>query len=108
MQTNDITPLVPNPNRSWSKEAIFALASIFVMVILSGAGLLYKYWHATWLFLITKIHIQTLRRDEEIVLARYNHRSTGWVNIDVVRQSQQRTYTSMLRRRRGPRSVNSY
>ena len=39
------------PGQTWSREAIFALVTIFVMVLLSGIGLTYKHrskFHMLW------------------------------------------------------------
>jgi hypothetical protein len=37
-----------NTAPAWSKEAIVALATIFIMVLLSGLGLVWKHGLGTW------------------------------------------------------------
>jgi hypothetical protein len=44
------TSIQPDPNTAaaWSKEAIVALATIFIMVLLSGLGFVWKHSLGTW------------------------------------------------------------
>jgi hypothetical protein len=43
--------------------------------------------------------------DEESILPRHNSGTPGWADMDAVRKSQQRTYTSATRKKRGPQST---
>ncbi|KAF2819513.1 hypothetical protein CC86DRAFT_412821 [Ophiobolus disseminans] len=97
---------VTNINPSWPKDAIIALATIFIMVILSCLRLLCKYpSRALSLSYIWRRRPSMIAEDLELApLQSVSSSSCGWVDIEDVRRYQQRTYTSIVRTRRGPRS----
>ncbi|KAH7410470.1 hypothetical protein DE146DRAFT_357121 [Phaeosphaeria sp. MPI-PUGE-AT-0046c] len=84
---------------SWSKEAIFACATLIVMAFFSTLGLFCKYRAASWMF-ARKSWLNPFQREEQLLQV---HRRSSWVELEVVRKSQQRTYTSEIRKIRGPK-----
>ncbi|OAK94777.1 hypothetical protein IQ06DRAFT_340346 [Phaeosphaeriaceae sp. SRC1lsM3a] len=93
------SPLAFTNNATWSKEAIIAFATIFVMVFLSSLGIVCKY-RTPIRRLVMRLFSRLIGRDKERLLFAY--RRSHWAELGVVRESQQRTYTSEIRKRRGP------
>ncbi|KAF1848194.1 uncharacterized protein K460DRAFT_308170 [Cucurbitaria berberidis CBS 394.84] len=91
-----------NTSPSWSKEAIFALATMFIMLMLSSIGLICK--HQRRSIFQSFRWLNAIPHDEELAVIRQSPHSSGWVDILRVRQYQQESYTSILRMRRGPRT----
>ncbi|KAH6839874.1 hypothetical protein B0T12DRAFT_36655 [Alternaria alternata] len=93
-------------DESWSKEAILAMTSLLVMVLLSGMGMICKsrmkgsgFWRHRWGSMPTN--------DQELVIVRTRSNTIDWVDIADVRRYQQNTYTSILRMRRGSSLSNT-
>ncbi|KAH6851506.1 hypothetical protein BKA58DRAFT_473831 [Alternaria rosae] len=101
--THPITDIIAEKDHAWSKEAVFALVTLFVMVILSGLGLAFKNrLKASDLWMWYRWRRRSM--DEvELATLRTRTMASGWVGIEDVRRYQQATYTSVLRTRRGPR-----
>jgi hypothetical protein len=123
MLTNTGTYAVPDSSAStsWSRESIIALATIFVMVFLSCLGFILKHrlrkltssrLGQRWSCMVAQgIHTKHWHRSRrltthtDIELAPISHVaiSSSWVDMADVRRYQQKTYTSFVRSRRGPR-----
>ncbi|OAG14892.1 hypothetical protein CC77DRAFT_502093 [Alternaria alternata] len=91
----------------WSREAIFALVSIFIMVLLSSIGLACKHCLKSPNRWTVSRWRRLLMNNEELARIHVRPTMSGWVDIVNVRQYQQDTYTSLLRMRRGPRLSRS-
>ncbi|KAF2025410.1 hypothetical protein EK21DRAFT_116813 [Setomelanomma holmii] len=88
--------LVTSSNSSWSKEAIIGLATIFIMILLSGLRVICKHWSKG----ASSIRFQTRwfndnRNDTELVPLQRAYSNTGWIDIVDVRRYQQENYTSI-------------
>ena len=110
-----------SPTSGWTKEAIFTLLSVFLTISLAIAGLILRYYmnkgtlsywtsRRGWRTESGKQHVKACIRDiyltkldEELHISPSPQRSC-WVELAEARRYQQRTYTSVSRLRRGPRS----
>ncbi|KAF2819509.1 hypothetical protein CC86DRAFT_130195 [Ophiobolus disseminans] len=78
------------------------------MVLLSSASLLCKYRRrSSKIRTLEWLWSDAMQADGELLPAHRSSSTPDWVGMDVVRQSQQRTYTSMIRTRRGPQPWRS-
>ncbi|OAL44911.1 hypothetical protein IQ07DRAFT_226061 [Pyrenochaeta sp. DS3sAY3a] len=88
-------------DRSWTNEAIIALASILVMIILSGLGIACSFYQYSRLSKHQLKWRPTINVDEEVALESRNGSSaiSTWGNIDDLRHHQQEANTRVLRTR---------
>ncbi|KAH7350293.1 hypothetical protein BKA66DRAFT_431365 [Pyrenochaeta sp. MPI-SDFR-AT-0127] len=99
-------PPTPESNSSWSKESIVALATIFIMLLLSSIGLICKYHQTPISFRVwsLKRYIELMVEGDQLPEVHRPANGLHWVDMADVRRYQQETYSSLIRLRNGPRT----
>ncbi|KAH7081816.1 hypothetical protein BKA63DRAFT_405404 [Paraphoma chrysanthemicola] len=88
---------------TWSKEAIVALVTVFVMVLFSSLGMIWKHRSILWSLSLLRPGRQNVPFQDVELVSQHAFAYTDWVDMTAARKYQQETYTSLLRMRRGPR-----
>ncbi|OAL44910.1 hypothetical protein IQ07DRAFT_226176 [Pyrenochaeta sp. DS3sAY3a] len=117
MTTNSSTGSALTPvhlsDRGWSKEAILALTTIFIMILLSSMGVFFKYRtifilrYASYFPLHFGSKWPVKRQDEEAAIPLQNDNPLVWGNMQDARRYQQEAYTQVLRMRMRRRGMSS-
>ncbi|KAF2025411.1 hypothetical protein EK21DRAFT_93242 [Setomelanomma holmii] len=94
MATNDTLPVTaPTAKSPWSNEAVFALVTLFIMIITSSIGFICKYRRGVMLNTSFMVRSSALDLDK---IGLPSHRDSvythGWVDMADARRYQQETY----------------